>query len=191
MGELGIWAGWGLAAAGAAGLRWSWRERGGAHAFILFAAWALIVAALLAFACSGEGADRGVAISLLAISTLTYLLIASGLTPRTAKAKSATTDALDPAQRPAKIWRALWRFLAAGPLTSLASLAIAVAFALHVNMPLAERMAIAAITQPLIWAALMAWAMADARLARVTLITAAITIAGSLYALYPLLPGAR
>jgi len=190
MGEWAIWAGWGLASAGVIGLRWSWRARGSAHAAILLGGWALVVLTLPTFAFAGEGADRGIAIALCAISALAYLFVAFGLTPRAAKAKAVAADALDPAQRPARAWRALWRFLAAGPLTGLAALAIAAAFVLRVDLPLAERMAIAAITQPLVWAALMAWAMADARLTRVTLVTLAIAVTASLGALYPL-AGAR
>lgn len=151
-------------------LRAAWRARAsGKRASLIAAGWAIFAVALLA-ATAPLGAARGLfaALSLLSLGPL--LLIAFTLQRRAARTRAPKDNdaALEPSERPSRIWRGVLRALLAGPIGGLAAMGVGVAVAVFTPGDQQTRIVIGGLTVPLLWAAGMAWTLSDDRILRAT-----------------------
>ena len=77
---------------------------------------------------------------------------------------------IDPSDRKSRVWRGVVRTLLAGPLSGLAAIGVGVALAVRLPLQEVDRVAIGGLAVPVIWAAGMAWTLADDKIIRAGLV---------------------
>ena len=170
----------GANAAGVGLIRWAWR--GPARWAATRAGWALLLAAVPAWAMTAAW-DKAWALALLAPSLVAFAVLAGGLELRPARVAQAARAAVELPERSGEaVWRALVRTLYAGPLSGLAAMAIGAAWALRGAGSAADRMGVALLLSPALWAAGLVWSTTDPKLPRVGGGLGALALAGGLAA---------
>jgi hypothetical protein len=169
----------GLGGLGAAGgvlmLRRAWRRPGEGWAILV--GWGLFALSPLAWAQTA-GADMALALALLAASAAAYAVLASEAKVRRGRGIRPPRAEVELPAKGGPPWRAILRTLYAGPCSAAAALGCGAAFALKAPLAPVDRLILAALIAPLIWAVGMIWATTDPRLSRIGLGLTAATAAG-------------
>lgn len=156
-----------LLLAGVALLRAAWARDSGR--LLVLVGWMLILAGLAGYGYAG-GAEAGTALGLLALSGIAYVIVASGVEMRVARARPGRELALEPEDRPTNWTRAIAKSFLAVVLAGIAAVGIGVAFAVAMPLPPTDRIVIGGLLVPILWGGGMAWTLSDARLLRATLL---------------------
>lgn len=163
--------------AGAWLLRRSWRGNGSDRRLVA-ASW-LLVAASLVWPAWALGPARGPFIALALASSVALVVVASGYTIRTARARAARESlAPEPSDRATTKWRETLRWLLAGPIGMIAAMAIGIAYAALVPGEPQTRLVIGGLIVPVIWGGAMAWTLADDRILRATAVLVGAAVIG-------------
>jgi hypothetical protein len=141
---------------------------------LTLAGWLLVGAGLAGYGYTW-GAESGTAYGLLALSTAAYLVVASGLELRVARARPGREVALEPEDRPTNWPRAIAKSFLAIVLAGIAAVGIGVAFAIAMPLVPTDRIVLGGLMVPALWGAGMAWTLSDAKLLRATLLLVAIS----------------
>ncbi|MEO0421559.1 MAG: hypothetical protein AAF184_04445 [Pseudomonadota bacterium] len=174
-----------LSAASLGGGLWLLRERWGGRVgrrVGLSAAWALL------FACAAAsswvvGAELGIAVALVALSVAAPALVLTGIEHRSGRARrvregrrnSSTDEAsIDPQARTRRAWRATVRWLAAFFVAGLLALGISMLFATRAPLGEVDRIALAGLAIPVLWAGCMAWLFMTGRVLQLTVALACV-----------------
>ena len=173
--DLGVAAGVACAGAGVGVLRLAWRHP--AARPWLWTGWMLIAAGLFGWR-QAAGADMAVALAFLAPSLAGYGLLAASAKARRGRARKPPRAEIELPTARRSAWRAILRFVCAGPLAALAAVGVASATALRAPWGEADRLIAGAMLVPIFWAAALVWATSDARLSRVGVGLVAIATTG-------------
>ncbi len=169
----------GLLAAGV--LRFAWRAGPSRRPWLIVLGW-LTAAGALVGAALWLGATPGTFLALALISVGALALVATGLKLRDARTRAPREVALEPSDRASKAWRGWLRGLLAGPIGGIAALGVGLAYVIWVPGAPQTRMVIGGMLVPVLWAAGMAWTLADDKILRATAVlvgVAAVTFAAS------------
>ena len=157
-------AGVGSLLGGLGSLRLAWSRPDGKRGLLILAGWALLVAAVIAFAAA-IGGETGIpfALAVLPVAALGFVLANREVRPR--KEGREREAVIDPSDRRSR-WRGLLRVVLAGPLSGAVAILVGVALAKQLPLSDVDAIAIGGLTVPLLWAAGMAWTLSDDRILR-------------------------
>ncbi len=152
------------------GLGLATRGRQDRHHLWLVAGWLAFVLALIAGSI-WRGPEIGIAFVLLALSLFAYVGVAIGLERKPPRARPARNAAFepeltDPEQRPVRWVRGVVRSLIAFLVAGSAAAGVGLSIAVYLPINEIDRLALGGIVVPTIWAAGMAWTLAETRLVR-------------------------
>ncbi len=155
-----------LAAGAALMLRLAWKRRENPRDQLALT----LLGWLTALACAvtsslAIGAETGVVVALILFG-IAGLVIAFA-NARWRNVRLPRDDiALAPSQRGARIWRGVFRFMLAGPISGAAAIGVALAFTLKAPLGEVDKLILGGSLVPLLWGAGMAWTLADDRILR-------------------------
>lgn len=173
-------------AAGAWMLRRAWRQgskkgsnNGSNSARWRWAGWATLLATLI-WPGFVMGAARGPFIAIMLVSAAAFVVVASGLEVRAARAPRAARESLapEPADRPTTRWRTTLRWLLAGPIGMIAAMAVGICYAVWAPGETHTRLLVGGLMVPVVWGGAMAWTLADSRIVRATAVLVGTSVAG-------------
>lgn len=142
--------------------------------------WLSILTAVIVWSLA-QGVEYGITFTLLWLAIVAWLMIGKGVERRPQKDPA---DKLNPAAlSKTSLLHKCGTFLVAGPVALIATVLLTAAFAGHSPGLLENRMAVAAIAFPILWAAVMVWVSASGRLLvpTLTLVFMGAASAGVLY----------
>lgn len=128
-------------------------------------AWTAIAIAFALF-IANCGVIRGLVYAFLASGLGGYLAVALNITLRPSTARSATSLAAEPEDRPTNWRRATAKAMLAIVLAGFAAFGLGEAFAVAMPFTPPDRIVIGALLVPILWGAGMAWTLADSKLLR-------------------------
>lgn len=170
----GVLAAVALTVAGVLALRSVWAA-GSRKRLWLPAGWLALAAATLGWGAIAAG-DKAVALALLVPSPVAYLIVALGSERARRKNGRRRDGEIEPAAGTMRPWRAVVRFLLAGPLSAVAAAAVGTAISLCPWWGEANRIVAAGLLAPAVWAIGMCWSLSDVRLGRVAAGLGAMTL---------------
>ncbi|GAA0535774.1 hypothetical protein FHS83_003236 [Rhizomicrobium palustre] len=147
----------------------------GAARWRVLAGWGVIVAAV-GFSIWSFGSGRGPFIAASVMSLAFLALVATGHERRTATLRKNGNAPPEPSERRSKVWRGWVRGILAGPLGGIAAIGAGIAFAVWMPGEKVTALVLGGLLVPLIWAACMAWTLADDRIGRAALVLSGLTI---------------
>ncbi|MAT94961.1 MAG: hypothetical protein CME59_20515 [Halioglobus sp.] len=179
-----LWASLLTGAAGVALLRRCWRRAGAGHRATRLAAWSLLGVSLASWIL-GYGAEFGASYALAWFTLCGCAAVAAGARRRA----PARTDAA-PGSGPASSgWHKWLTFVAAGPLAGAAACLLTLLLTQLLPLVTADRVAVAVVLFPLLWAGLSFCSVYSVRPARNALAFSAATgLCGALLFLIPWSP---
>jgi hypothetical protein len=154
-------------------LRQAWQRRSGALA-CMCAAW-LILFIVLAAAAVVMGSARGPFAAAMVATVAAMAVIATGIKMRPAR-EAAERLALEPSERPSRIWRGVLRALLAGPIGGIAAMGVAIAWTVWLPADPQTRIVTGGLLQPVLWGAGMAWTLSDDKILRATAVLLGVAI---------------
>ncbi len=163
--------------AGAAALSRSWRTRGSGRVPWTALGW-LAFAAAMALAVATLGAGRGVFVAFSLISIAAWIVVACGLEIRQVRRRKSRSLAPEPVERPSTWWRGTLRWLLAGPIGLFAAMGIGIFYLTWTGGADQTRLVIGGMIVPVVWAACMAWTLADNRILRATAFLIGVIVFG-------------
>ena len=164
-----------LGAAAALILRRAWRRRDGARPWLMLAGWGALAAAVLG-AAPFLGPARGPFMASALVSFGALAVVAASLQKRTGRSRPPREVALEPSERASKAWRGWLRVLLAGPLGGIAAMGVGLAWTVWVPGPPQTRIVLGGLLVPILWAAGMAWTLADDKILRATAVLSSVTL---------------
>ncbi|MEH6678006.1 hypothetical protein [Phenylobacterium sp.] len=164
-----------LGAAAALILRRAWRRRDGARPWLMLAGWGALAAAVLG-AAPFLGPARGPFMASALVSFGALAVVAASLQKRTGRSRPPREVALEPSERASKAWRGWLRVLLAGPLGGIAAMGVGLAWTVWVPGPPQTRIVLGGLLVPILWAAGMAWTLADDKILRATAVLSGVTL---------------
>ncbi|TAJ68985.1 MAG: hypothetical protein EPO51_26045 [Phenylobacterium sp.] len=164
----------GGAAAGVA-LRHAWRAGGARRPWLIITGWG-VAAAAVAVAVASAGAAPGTFLALALIPVAVLALVTAGVKVRDARTRAPRELALEPSDRASKAWRGWLRGLLAGPIGGVAAMGVGLAFVVWVPGAPQTRMVLGGMLVPVLWAAGMAWTLADDRILRATAVLVGVAL---------------
>jgi hypothetical protein len=157
-------------------LRSAWQSRSASRAWLIAGAWAAIAVLLIAGAPL-LGTARSIFIAVTLISVAALGVVASGIQFRPARAAvDKASIALEPSDRPSRVWRGVLRFLLAGPIGGIAAIGVGVAWAVWLPSDPQTRIVTSGLVVPVLWGGLMAWTLSDDRIIRATAVLAGVAV---------------
>jgi hypothetical protein len=171
--SLGITA---AAACAALILKRAWNERAASRVVLICIGWAVLFALLLAGA-PVLGIAKSIFVAASAISVAALTVVASGIEIRPARAVvDKSSIALEPSDRPSRVWRGVLRFLLAGPIGGIAAMGVGVMWTVWLPSDPQTRIVTGGLMVPVLWGALMAWTLSDDKIIRATAVLLGVAI---------------
>jgi len=162
------------------GLLWAaWRRTTPLRPLALAAGIAAFAGCIAAWGYAAGG-DGGTFIAMFLVGSIAYAFIILTLQRRKKRGHKANDEsAVTLTPHPLKAWRISARVLLALPLAGVAAAALSLAVALAGPGIYVDRMAVAGWLFPLFWGIAMAWALADEKMSRATIVLCAATAIGA------------
>jgi hypothetical protein len=162
------------AGAGVWMLRRSWQAQAEDKLYWRLGGWCMLLACIAAPALVlGEARGPFVALTLASVAALG--VVASGYRLRERKA-SRSSLAPEPAERQSTTWRAVLRWLLAGPIGMITAMGVGICYAVWVPGEPQTRLVIGGLIVPVAWGGAMAWTLADSRILRATAVLVGVAI---------------
>lgn len=157
-------------------LRRAWNDRNASRAWLIVGGWLILAVTLVAGAPSLGGA-RGFFIASTLISVAGLALVATGIQVRPARAAlDKASIALEPSDRPSRVWRGVLRFLLAGPIAGIAAIGVGVVWTVYLPSDPQTRIVSSGLIIPVVWGALMAWTLSDDKIIRATAVLVGVAV---------------
>lgn len=157
-------------------LKRAWASRAASRPVLILSGWA-ILAVVVAAGIPALGAARGIFIGLTAACFAALAFVATGMEIRPARAAlDKASIALEPSDRPSRIWRGVLRFLLAGPIGGLAAVGVGVMWTVWLPADPQTRIVTGGLIAPVVWGGLMAWTLSDDRIIRATAVLLGVAI---------------
>lgn len=150
-------------------LRASWLSDRRPHLPWVVGGWLSLVASV-AFLMREMSGEVALAYALLALAVMAYVAVAMTVEVRGRRSPVMMSLALEPEVRRTDWRRAVAKSLLAIVLAGVAAIGIGVAFAVAMPLGVHDRIVIGGVLVPVLWGGGMAWTLADAKLARATII---------------------
>lgn len=157
-------------------LKRAWLSRSASRPVLILSGWA-ILAVVLAAGMPALGAARGIFTGLTAVCLAAIAFVATGMEVRPARAAlDKASIALEPSDRPSRIWRGVLRFLLAGPIGGLAAVGVGVMWTVWLPADPQTRIVTGGLIAPVVWGGLMAWTLSDDKIIRATAVLLGVAI---------------
>src|SRR5689334_9524185 len=130
------------------------------------------------------GGEIGTALALETAAIAAFAFILSRVERRDARAQKERTAPINERAGRAS-WRGFARFMVAGPLGLVAALAVGIVVAVHAPLHEQTRLILGGLIVPSLWAALIVWTVAGARVRTPAIALTVLVVAGFGLALLP------
>ncbi len=150
-------------------LRASWLSERGPRLPLVIGGWLLLAVSFMVL-MRDMGGEVALVYGLLALAVMAYAAVAMTVEVRGRRFPMMASVALEPEVRRSGWRRAIAKSLLAIALAGAAAIGVGVAFAVAVPLGAQDRIIIGGVLVPVLWGGGMAWTLADAKLARATII---------------------